>query len=262
MSSILEQFFPASRYTMESYSGHCNQCDTLHSISQGEARQKCRELMHVLDREKRIDLEVLSSQAQPCFSTDVLFGPGRGQMFGVMVCRDLKGALHVLRAFSGQYDGAWEVAGWAPPLFDVGEWRKINDPVEREIKGLGRELSLLQPDDRARNHLLQKRKSLSQQLMKDIHGLYRLTNFQGETRSLYDVYQEGNGIPTGTGDCCAPKLLNLAARQKLTPLGLAEFFWGKENRSLTKHHGIFYPSCEEKCAPILGFLLCGLKRKQ
>ena len=94
--------------------------------------------------------------------------------------------------------------------------------------------------------------------MQDIHSLYLLTNFHGETANLYQVYADQNGIPTGTGDCCAPKLLNYAAKNRLIPLGIAEFYWGRENRSGSRRHGAFYSSCKEKCEPILGFMLCGL----
>jgi tRNA pseudouridine32 synthase/23S rRNA pseudouridine746 synthase len=34
------------------------------------------------------------------------------------------------------------------------------------------------------------------------------------------------GLPTGSGDCCAPKLLAWAARAGLRPLALAELWWG------------------------------------
>ncbi|MFZ1986822.1 MAG: hypothetical protein WAU91_20595, partial [Desulfatitalea sp.] len=62
------------------------------------------------------------------------------------------------------------------------------------------------------------------------------------------------------GDCCAPKLLNAAAKQKLAPKSLAEIFWGRTNRSGTRQQGIFYTACPEKCQPILGFMLCGIER--
>jgi tRNA pseudouridine32 synthase/23S rRNA pseudouridine746 synthase len=65
----------------------------------------------------------------------------------------------------------------------------------------------------------------------------------------------------GVGECCAPKLLNYAALNGLKPLGLSEFYWGKENKSGTRKHGEFYPACAEKCQPILGFMLCGIKER-
>lgn len=76
---------------------------------------------------------------------------------------------------------------------------------------------------------------------------------------IEEAFCEDKGIPTGTGDCCAPKLLNYAARNRLKPIGISEFFFGRENKSETRKHGEFYPSCKIKCEPILGFMLCGLE---
>ena len=98
--------------------------------------------------------------------------------------------------------------------------------------------------------------------MKEIHAMYRLSNFRGETESLPNAVYGAEGIPTGTGDCCAPKLLGYAARNGLTPLGLTEFYFGRTNRSGTKKHGEFYSSCLNKCGRILGFMLCGLEEHQ
>jgi hypothetical protein len=95
--------------------------------------------------------------------------------------------------------------------------------------------------------------------MKGIHELYLLHNFRGEKVGIHTAFCEDRGIPTGTGDCCGPKLLNYAAQHKLKPLGLSEFYYGKENKSGTKEHKKFYPCCKEKCQPILGFMLCGLE---
>lgn len=211
----------------------------------------------MLETTKRIDFLTPTDTAEPRFSTDYLFGAARGQMFGVLVCRRSDGAEVLLRAFSGQYDGVWEVPGWVGPLFDVAAMDRISVQVEKAIKALSAELVQLEAGSPARSALVRQRKAMSQQLMREMHGEYRLTNFRGETRPLTEVFAGVNGIPTGTGDCCAPKLLNHAARHGLTPVGLAEFYWGSENLSRTRQHGRFYPSCAGKCQPILGFLLCG-----
>ncbi|MBV5332457.1 hypothetical protein JZU54_02575, partial [bacterium] len=79
------------------------------------------------------------------------------------------------------------------------------------------------------------------QWMRDIHGLYTLTNFHGEGRPLAEAFAGSGGIPTGTGDCCAPKLFNQAVQEHLTPVAMAEFYWGRENSSRTRQHGQFYP---------------------
>ncbi len=202
-----------------------------------------RDLMACMDRE---------------LATDYLYGEARGKMFGVLVCRTLEGNTKTLKAFSGQYNGQWKIKGWVPPLFDVQDFNTLNDPVEKQIKALGKEAMEKSSDESCRKTLLLRRKQLSQQLMKDIHALYSLNNFKGEQCSLLDQFPQGRGIPTGTGDCCAPKLLNYAAIHNLKPLGLAEFYWGKTNKSSSRHQGEFYLACEDKCGPILGFLLCGL----
>lgn len=206
---------------------------------------------------KRISFE--TSCADPKLSTDYLFGQARGQMFGVLVCRNVSGVLGTVKAFSGQYDGLWQVPGWAPPLFDLTKMEALCRDVEPEIKALGKQIERDALDATKLRNLRRQRRQLSQDLMKEIHALYTITNFKGENAPLVEIFQgPGKGIPTGAGDCCAPKLLNYAALHNLHPIGLAEFFWGLENRSQTKQHRMFYNACAEKCQPLLGFMLCGL----
>ena len=193
--------------------------------------------------------------------------------------------------------------------------------------------------------LKEKRKKISQNLMKEIHSLYYLHNFAGEKRQMGTVFKkeeslsadavpgttvpampadkeeapsaskeacgtpvpEGTPVPlganmpsdnmeaprtdvlgppvpampagkmeapsaskeacgtpvpampAGTGDCCAPKLLNYAAKEKLIPLSMVEFYYGKENRSGSKIHRHFYPPCTDKCGPIMEYMLTGIK---
>ena len=239
-------------------SGYCQRCGKHHALQQGGSREAALALMAELEEKGRIDLHAADHEANPHHSLDYLYGPALGQMFGVLEYQAPDGSRGVLRAFSGQYNGQWQVEGWAPPLFAEELWQETNYDTERQIKAIGRRIEQLATNDPQRLELIQERKTISQQLMKDLHGVYRLTNFRGETKSLKDVFLGQGGIPTGTGDCCAPKLLNHAARQKLIPLGISEFYIGRQNRSQTKQHGAFYPSCTGKCQPILGFLLCGL----
>lgn len=242
----------------ETAGGHCRDCGTTHTFHEGDARIHCRELIQFLEQEQRIDLLAGTGQVNPRLSTTNLFGEARGKMFGVMTCRDTGGGLHLLRAFSGQYNGIWEVDGWAPPLFDVAIFTKIYTEREPRIKKLSRMLASEQYHSPQWIDLAAQRRQLSQAWMRDIHALYTLSNFCGQKRSLAAVFTGNGGIPTGTGDCCAPKLFNQAIRLNLLPLGLAEFYWGRENASKTRQHGRFYPACANKCAPILGFMLCGL----
>ena len=222
----------------------CSSCGCDHILPREPAMAAARDLMAHMDQK---------------LATEYLYGEARGKMFGTLVCRTPGGKKKVLKAFSGQYNGQWEMKGWVPPLFDVEKFKSLNDPVEKQIKALGRDAAATTAP--IREDILQKRKQLSQKLMKEIHTLYTLHNFRGEQCSFFDLFQDGRGIPTGTGDCCAPKLLNFAAIHNLQPLGLAEFYWGKTNRSASRHEGQFYLACEGKCGPILGFLLCGIRNR-
>ncbi|MBW4519391.1 MAG: RluA family pseudouridine synthase [Scytolyngbya sp. HA4215-MV1] len=105
--------------------------------------------------------------------------------------------------------------------------------------------------------LKQQRKALSRQLQAQMHTHYYLTNFAGESLSLQQLQLRG-ALPTGTGDCCAPKLLHYAATHGLKPLAMAEFWWGVNSPKGDKVPGEFYEACVDRCQPILGFLLSGL----
>jgi tRNA pseudouridine32 synthase/23S rRNA pseudouridine746 synthase len=107
--------------------------------------------------------------------------------------------------------------------------------------------------------LKQQRKQLSRHLQTEMHAAYSLTNFQGQSLSLQQLLPAGT--PTGTGECCAPKLLHYAATHQLKPLAMAEFWWGNSTVE-DKIQGEFYGACLERCQPLMGFLLSGLKPNQ
>jgi hypothetical protein len=217
--------------------------------------------MAELQAEGRIDLHLPAEDADDRFSTDALFGSARGKMFGVMVAETTTGDIVTLRTFSGQYNGLWELPGWVGPVFDPDAFHQVHDHEERNIKAMGRLIEAQEPGSQQRGELTALRKNMSRRLMADIHGLYRLKNFYGQVAGLKEVFSPGMGIPTGTGDCCGPKLLQYAAEHDLIPHGIAEFYWGRATASGSRQHGGFYSSCQGKCYPILGFMLCGLKER-
>lgn len=235
-------------------SGYCRSCGKIHYLGQGRAKGYCLELMKTLEANGRIDFHVPEQEADPRLSLEYIQGEARGQMFGVLECLDRDGRPVILKAFSGQYNGVWNVKGWVPPLPDVQKFDLLVNDNDKQIKDLGKRIDGL-PEGMEKQKLKRERKILSQKLMKEIHAIYRVHNFRSGVRSLSDLFEKG--IPTGAGDCCAPKLLNAAAKLKLVPRGLAEIFWGRENRSGTRLQGEFYNPCAEKCQPILGFMLCG-----
>ncbi|AVH64195.1 RluA family pseudouridine synthase [Nostoc sp. 'Peltigera membranacea cyanobiont' N6] len=116
---------------------------------------------------------------------------------------------------------------------------------------------LIAATDTRISELKQQRKALSRQLQAQMHATYSLTNFSGRSRSLQQLMPGGS--PTGTGDCCAPKLLHYAATHNFKPLAMAEFWWGASSINQDKIQGEFYGACAERCQPLMGFLLSGLR---
>jgi len=114
---------------------------------------------------------------------------------------------------------------------------------------------LIEAADERMRALKQRRKELSRELQVQMHAAYTLVNFLGNSISISSL-MPANSIPTGTGDCCAPKLLHCAAVHNLKPLAMAEFWWGPPSGD--KIQGEFYGACGDRCQPLMGFLLSGL----
>ena len=200
-----------------------------------------------------------------------------GQMFGVAVCTragdlslgdcetsaDYKDYI-VLRAFSGQLagEGRWLVDGFVPPCIDVEKWNEEVRRTDPAIKALTSKINQL-CDSAEKTQLIADRKKLSRESLKNIYGMYEFCCWDGhiETyQTLADSFGFGDifSIPTGTGDCCAPKIINYCNRHGLKILSMAEFFYGREPSSGLKKHKNFYPPCDEKCSLVLPKML-GLK---
>jgi len=108
--------------------------------------------------------------------------------------------------------------------------------------------------------LKQKRKTLSAQLQQRIFEQYQFLNAHGDYKSLAAIFSETvmRTPVAGAGECAAPKLLHYAYANKLTPLAMAEFWWGASPKSQVRKHKQFYPACIGKCQPILQHMLQGL----
>jgi tRNA pseudouridine32 synthase/23S rRNA pseudouridine746 synthase len=108
--------------------------------------------------------------------------------------------------------------------------------------------------------LKEKRKVLSNQLQQQIFDNYFFLNALGEQKSLGAIFENTADMKpiAGSGECAAPKLLQHAYNNNLTPICLAEFWWGQAPKSEIRLHKQFYPACKSKCEPILGHMLEGL----
>ena len=96
-----------------------------------------------------------------------------------------------------------------------------------------------------------RRRELSAQLQAEMHQQLSLCLSAGQPWSLASLFP--SGPPTGTGECCAPKLLHRAAALGLTPVAMAEFWWGPA--AAGRQSGEFYAACQERCQPLIGPLL-------
>lgn len=104
--------------------------------------------------------------------------------------------------------------------------------------------------------LKEERRQRSAQLQNQLFSEYTFLNQFGATKNLLDLF-EGNP-PAGAGECAAPKLLHYAFQHQLTPIAMAEFWWGQSPKSEIRKHQQFYPACTGKCAPILSHMLEGI----
>lgn len=110
------------------------------------------------------------------------------------------------------------------------------------------------------NELKKRRRQLSVRLQKWLFEQYRLLNAKGNVKDVLSLFRETvtPKPPAGTGDCAAPKLLQYAYQHQLSPICMAEFWWGEAPKSEVRKHLQFYPACQGKCLPILNHMLEGL----
>ena len=106
----------------------------------------------------------------------------------------------------------------------------------------------------------EERKRRSAALQRWLFEQFKVLNGSGSEKSLLDIFAQHSGIipPGGAGECAAPKLLQYAYLNSLTPIAVAEFWIGASPAGEVRRDGCFYGACKSKCEPILGFMLQGL----
>ena len=108
--------------------------------------------------------------------------------------------------------------------------------------------------------LKEERKERSAALQMQLFAQFRMLNARGEVKDLCELFTPTSQRipPAGAGECAAPKLLQYAYLNSLTPIAMAEFWQGASPVGEVRHHGSFYPACNGKCKPILMHMLQGL----
>lgn len=161
--------------------------------------------------------------------------------------------------------------------FQKAELKRLERKVKERIEAFRKKVSLYESQI---DVLKEERKTRSFFLQKKLFDSFRFLNARGEEESLYVIFDKAIGKlpPGGAGECAAPKLLQYAYRNQMSPLAMAEFWWKKvpeikliqEDRLSLKRnvkqvtendlrrHGYYYPACKNKCEPILNFMIQGL----
>ncbi len=118
----------------------------------------------------------------------------------------------------------------------------------------------LAPKKKVIDTLKEERKRKSNNLQKQLFEHYSFLNTKGDRKNLLEIFKNtANPIPPGgSGECAAPKLLQYAFLNKLKPIAMAEFWWGKSLKSKVRKHKNYYPACMGKCFPILSHMLKGM----
>ncbi len=184
---------------------------------------------------------------------DGFFFPGGGAMFGVLVALDQNGNEVLLKAFSGSCMGHLNLPGWVTHLVDEEAYTRYLGLFDVPIKELGIRAEAA-PTEEERRGLLARRSELSRKALSHYRELYNIATIDGRNIRLESIFPGGK-VPTGSGDCCAIKLLQYALTHHLHPISMAEFFFGAPTKDSRRSHLSFYGPCDEKCKPILHAML-------
>lgn len=140
--------------------------------------------------------------------------------------------------------------------FQKAELRRLKRSCNEQIKAARNALQLLQNEI---SQLKAERKKRSDDLQRWLFEHFQMLNGRGESKNLIDIFSEwaaktGSKCtvpPSGSGECCAPKLLQYAFLHNLQPIAIAEFTCIKGD---IQWHG----ACQGRCAAILDWMLQGV----
>lgn len=203
----------------------------------------------------------------------------QGKMLGVLIYS--REPLKYICAYSGVINGLYDPDHFfVPPIYnlqDPDDFYLQKDAEISEINAKIAKLLLLQKSGNPSadqsttdtipvsvrqeiNGLKEKRKLLSIDLQMEIFQKFDILNQSGKYKNIVQIFDDARHRlpPGGTGECAAPRLLQYAFTHHLEPLELAEFWYGKSPNGTLRVHGQFYPSCIEKCSPLLQYMTEGI----
>ncbi|MCR5760833.1 MAG: RluA family pseudouridine synthase [Sphaerochaetaceae bacterium] len=152
------------------------------------------------------------------------------RMVGILLCTDGT----VFKAVSGKFDENLQKEGFVDPAYNIREYTETLEKYDAVIKSDKRKLL---------------NKETSRECWEILKGLYTFHCADGKTRTLTEIFPNA---PSGTGDCCAPKLLNQCYRSGKKPLSMAEFYFDADSDDSEIH---YYGPCDSRCRPILKHII-------
>ncbi len=218
-------------------------------FDQEEARHYCLEVIQLIEK-KAIALEQVTVVSEERIN--------QGIMIGTMVCRDKKSKQRIiLVAVSGiskkltpeQFKMGGQVCQVVP---SIASNLQINQALQEN------DLKIHQLTERinaGEKTLIPERTELTDLSLKKVFSLYEFTRFNGTRISLNQIIKNHSDKlpPTGTGDCCAPKLLSYAFEKNYEILSMDEVYYGGNTKNKT--NGNSYAPCDSRCGYILPEIL-------
>lgn len=154
---------------------------------------------------------------------------GNGKMLGVLICTDNT----VYKAYSGDTDTSLTNQKFVPPCYDQNKMKLLLEQANTE---------LLKEEDKI------AKREISRKYWLKIKDLYTFHCFDNSVRTLTELCPNAQ---SGTGDCCAPRLLSYCYQNGKKPWQLAEFYYGNGQ----EEHKQFYPPCDDRCKCLLKHIL-------
>ena len=142
--------------------------------------------------------------------------------------------------------------------FEKAELHRLKKRVAADLKPFEEALQSAQSKLSA---MKETRRKDSEELQRWLFDNFKLNNGRGESRSLSEIFA-GTPLcipPSGAGECCAPKLLQVAYLEGWQPVAMAEYWYGKPKGGEIRRHGNHYPACRGKCLPVLRWMLQGVE---
>jgi len=193
-----------------------------------------------------------------------------GFMIGCLICLNNENQEVVLKTISGIANRLEKTQNcrlddnsiWVEPIVSNQEIHKAyekNDIEIHKLTDLINEATKSEESKIENQNQIKEWKNLRTKLCTEsllaIHKLYNFHCADGKVKTLDDVRKERNRkelTQTGTGECCAPKLLNYAFSHDLHPISMAECYYQLNNFSLQITP---QPPCDSRCGVLLPSML-------